>query len=112
MYNTVIGEKRAKEIIKYFLEWLKKQNNGGSYPEMERFLAEGLAANNLLELHTEFREYTNNGGNNKSIRVAYEDTLRIHHFIEQYVATPAQIRLIEQYGIERIKKFNSDTNRS
>jgi hypothetical protein len=104
MYNTTIGEKRAKEIISYVIKEAKVKNV--SLPNLEAFVAQGAKAGVILEAYEEFNEAVNNGNNPNSVRLPYEDSLRFRNFVLSYIPTKEQIEMIKHYGVSKIFTFN------
>jgi hypothetical protein len=104
-YTSTIGEKKAKEIMKWTLVSLKAKTPDIQLPAMEKFVAEGLASKVLLDAYDEFREHINNGDNDKAVRLPYEDSLRMRDFVAIYVPSEIQLEILEQYGMERIRKY-------
>jgi hypothetical protein len=98
----VIGESRAKEIIKYVLSLAKKEDI--ELPKLKQFITDGAKPGVLLEAYKEFSYAVNNGDNPKSLRMAYDDSNRFRDYVMHYFPNRSQREMYKHYGEAEIKK--------
>lgn len=103
MYNggSVIGETRAKEIVRNVLDDAKANNI--SLPKLEKFIAEGPQPGVLIEAYSEFSKAVNNGDNPKSLRLNYEDSNRFTNYVKSLLPNSIQRKMFKHYGDAPIK---------
>jgi len=89
MYKQVIGEKRAKEIVKQMIQ--TAQENNISLPKCHIYL-EKVGVHGLLEAYTEIRQYVNVSG---GFSFPYEDSVRLTEYVRSVALTKEQFTLIE-----------------
>lgn len=83
MYSTIIKEKRAKEIISYIISDATKQDKLNQVTVLNLFYSKGedIINTHLLELLDE----VNKLNTAISIRLNYDDSLRLRDYFEQFI---------------------------
>jgi hypothetical protein len=102
MYKNIIGDKRAKEIIKYMIEVAKEVEI--SLPECEKFVKSGQPLD-ILKAYAEVHPLINTQG---GIRIAYDDSVRLTEYIETLLPSIQQFAAIRKYGLIKLTQFHKD----
>lgn len=88
MAANVIGEKRARDIAKYFCEAAEKAGKEQEVVSLFKFAKEGFSIDLVLPCKEEL--------NNITFRVALEDILRLRYYFDQFIPSKEQAELMKK----------------
>ena len=102
MFKQTIGEKRAKEIIKYIISAAKEA--GINLPECEKFVKSNEPLD-ILKAFSEINPLINAQG---GFRFNYEDSFKLREYIETLLPSIEQFKAIKKYGLIKLTQLHKD----
>jgi hypothetical protein len=102
MYKNIIGDKRAKDIIKSMVMAAKEVEI--SLPECEKFVKSGEPLD-ILKAYAEVHPLANTQG---GFRFDHGDSVRLTEYIESILPSVQQFAAIRKYGLTNLMKFHKD----
>lgn len=88
MAANVIGEKRARDIAKYFCEAAEKAGKEQEVVSLCKFAKDGFSVDLVLPCKEELNHIT--------FRVALEDILRLRYYFDQFIPSKEQVELMKK----------------